>query len=1283
MAKKNNFSYHNGQEVEETILASKPELSRDVRVAEANVPAKWAVGNVILDLYEVRKIRKELDYAEGGFGRVYRVYHRGWDMEMAVKSPRAGKFSTDEQKDNFTRECEAWINLGLHPNIVSCYYVRRLGNIPRVFAEFIEGGSLLDWIISKRLYDGDHDETLKRMLDIVIQIAWGLNYGHEKNLIHRDAKPANILVTVDGVAKVTDFGMANARAEAGEDVGSRPVEMSIQATYGGMTPRYRSPEQAQIAELHKVESDKAMLPKLTRRTDIWSWGLSVLEMFIGEMKWPFGEAAPEVLAGYLERGAEDKSIPKMPKGLMDLLRQCFQHNPDDRPHDFVKVTDALRALYKNIFGDEYFREQPEPIKHRADGLNNQAVSLLDLGQPKEAEKVFEHALALHPDHLESTYNLGLAQWRRGKIDDVTVQKRLGRLWLTSQHWRLAILSAHAALEACNCKLAIETLEDLIEQDIQRPEVQSLLKSAQTLLPTSRVCLRTLNGHIREVSSVVLSTDTRRALSGSNDKTLKLWDLDTGVCLRTFEHLMPTQLDFGHFGFHVGSVALSVDGCSALSGGSDQMLKFWDVATGNCLKKFEGLGGSVTACILSADGRYILSGDVSGSLKLWDIATGTCIQTLKHGHWVESVALSRDGRHALSASDDVDGSLRLWDITTGACLKKFEWNKGCAMSVALSADGRYALSGSSDSTLKLFDVSTGICVRTFEGHTGRVESVALSADGRYALSGSDDCTLKLWDASTGVCLRTFDGHRGPVHSIVMSEDGRHALSGSGDSTLKLWNLGTWISRAPLQIKKPAIPETAAIIAAQFEKHIREAGEFLVQHHAVKSAESVRRARALPGCERHKEALRAWSTLYCHLPRRYFSGGREARTLRGHKHEVTSVALSADGRYILSGDVSGRLKLWDIATGTCIQTLKHGDWVESVALSRDGRHALSASDDEDGSLRLWDITTGACLKKFEWNNGGTLSLVLSADERYALSGDSDSGILKLFDISTGICVRAFQGHDHVESVALSADGRNALAGCRDITVENEIATPFSKRKRTENFTLKLWDLTTGNCLRTLRDHKDNVTSVALSIDGRYALSGSKDKTMKMWDLTTGNCLRTLRDHKDNVTSVALSIDDRYALSGSCDNTVKLWKMSTGACRWTFEGHSDSVTSVALNKDGRFALSGSKDKTLKLWMLDWELDNKEPADWDEEARPYLNVFLMQQIPFAGVFPVDRKPIDDEDNQTSIHRVRPIWNEIDFERLLEILAFAGLGWLRPEGVHRELEKMARNWPPTLSGKN
>jgi serine/threonine protein kinase len=129
----------------------------------------WQSGQVLLDTYEVKKL-----LGEGGMGKVYRVHHKSWDIDLAVKRPKPEIFSKAKGKENFIREAETWIELGLHPHIATCYYVRSMDDIPTLFAECVEGGSLESWIVeSKKLYEGGVEKALERILDIAIQFAWG------------------------------------------------------------------------------------------------------------------------------------------------------------------------------------------------------------------------------------------------------------------------------------------------------------------------------------------------------------------------------------------------------------------------------------------------------------------------------------------------------------------------------------------------------------------------------------------------------------------------------------------------------------------------------------------------------------------------------------------------------------------------------------------------------------------------------------------------------------------------------------------------------------------------------------------------------------------------------------------------------------------------------------------------------------------------------------------------------------------------------------------------------
>jgi WD40 repeat protein len=327
---------------------------------------------------------------------------------------------------------------------------------------------------------------------------------------------------------------------------------------------------------------------LTRRSDIWSWALSVLEMFQGELTWGHGTVADQALVNYLEVGAEDPLLPQMPMLVGELLQQCFQHVPDRRPHDLLAVARELQGIYQQETGEIYPRQEPQVVNNVADSLNNRAVSLFDLGKQEEALQVWEQALQVQPHHLEATYNRGLILWRSARIDDSALFKTLENVRNShSEDWKVDYLLALVHLERNDCETVIDTLERMQVVATVEEEMKSLLREAHQLLPQSRRLLRTLTGHLRQVFPVCLSTDSRFALSGSFDYTLKLWEMATGKCLRTFT---------GHIG-DVFSVCLSTDSQFALSGSNDNTLKLWEMATGKCLRTFTGHASNVTSSVL--------------------------------------------------------------------------------------------------------------------------------------------------------------------------------------------------------------------------------------------------------------------------------------------------------------------------------------------------------------------------------------------------------------------------------------------------------------------------------------------------------------------------------------------------------------------------------------------------------------------------------------------------------------------------------------------------------------
>ncbi|KAL2886164.1 Vegetative incompatibility protein HET-E-1 [Ceratocystis lukuohia] len=749
------------------------------------------------------------------------------------------------------------------------------------------------------------------------------------------------------------------------------------------------------------------------------------------------------------------------------------------------------------------------------------------------------------------------------------------------------------------------------------------------------CLQTLEGHDGGVTSVIFSSDGRRLVSGSDDKTAKIWDATSGTCLQTLE---------GHHNA-VTSVMLSNDGQKLASGSGNKTVKVWDATSGVCLHTLKGRDNWATPVVFSNCGQRLASGSSDKTVKIWDTTSGACLQTLKRHHAnVSLVVFSSDGQRLASGSRDM--AVKVWNANSGACLQTLKrrhddvrsvgssndiqrpgskpmdlaskvWDTASSAysqtlqrrdayvsSMAFSKDGQQLALGSEDMTVTIWDVTSGTCLQTLRGHHGSVTSVAFSNDGQRLASGSLDATVMIWDATSGVRLLALKGHRGLVTSLVFSKDGQRLVSGSRDKTVKIWDatsippLPTSMSNGEF-VKSAVLNCTSRLLLWSKDMTVNPWNAtlgapilaFKGHSYTIRSVAFSNNGQRLASGSDDKTA-KIWDA----------TSGACLQTLRGHSNYVTSVVFSHDGRQLATGSEDMTVKIWDVASGVCLRTLKgHDSWVISVMFSNDGQRLVSGS--EDKVVKIWDAASGACRQTLEGHDSWVTSVVFSNDGRRLLS-ESDDKTVKIWNMTSGTCLQTLGGHESlVTSVVFSSDGHRLASASWDKTVkiwdaasgaclqtlEGHVMSVISAvlsndgqrlASGSDDKTVRIWDATTGVCLHTLKGHRASVASVTFSHDGQRLASGSNDKTVKIWEATTGVCMRTFKGHDDHVTSVLFSSDGRRLASGSWDKTAKIWDVASGACLRTFKGHEDYVTSVVFSSCGRRLASGSRDKTIKIW-------------------------------------------------------------------------------------------------------
>ncbi|MGY1761042.1 caspase family protein [Geodermatophilus sp. SYSU D00779] len=294
-------------------------------------------------------------------------------------------------------------------------------------------------------------------------------------------------------------------------------------------------------------------------------------------------------------------------------------------------------------------------------------------------------------------------------------------------------------------------------------------------PARPELIQTLTGHTEGVEAVAVTPDGEQIVSGSNDDTMRVWDLATGETLQTLT---------GHTG-SVRAVAVTPDGEQIVSGGSDGTVRVWDLATGETLQTLTGHTEGVEAVAVTPGGQQIVSGGSDGTVRVWDLATGETLQTLTgHTEGVEAVAVTPGGQQIVSGGSD--GTVRVWDLATGETLRALTGDTYNVRAVAVTPGGQQIVSGGSDGTVQVRDLATGETLQTLTGHYGSVRAVAVTPDGEQIVSGGNDDTVRVWDLATGEMVWTLTGHTNNVEAVAVTPDGRRIVSGSHDDTVRVWS-----------------------------------------------------------------------------------------------------------------------------------------------------------------------------------------------------------------------------------------------------------------------------------------------------------------------------------------------------------------------------------------------------------------------------------------------------------------------------------------------------------------
>jgi WD40 repeat protein len=1091
-------------------------------------------------------------------------------------------------------EAQAWVELGLHPHTVSCFYVRTLGGVPRVFAEWVDGGSLAEAIESGRLYAGP--DPLATVADIAIQFAWGLAHAHDRGLIHQDVKPANVMLTRGGQVKVTDFGLTRA-ATAAPDQPDTTTGGTVLTPAGGYTPAYASPEQLRRA------------PTLSRRTDTYSYGLSVLTMLTGGCDWPLATVGAEQLARLLD-GSRRSAVGPIPRDLADLLAACLAADGCDRPHTMTQVADALTAVYALHAGRPHPRSRPAAADLLAATLNNRALSLLDLGQEAAASAVLDEAVGLDPGQTEVVYNRAMLRWELGALSDRDAVAELRSLTEAApDRWQAWVHLADVNRRRRDPQGTAQALAAARTAGAPPEELGRFgADGAATTDLDRRRRLADGGAPVRQVEFV----DAAVVLAVRMDGTTQAWELGDGTDRPGYEvprglltTPRPSQLPCGP------PTYLRRTGTFVVPR-SDGSFLTWYPRTGgtSTVEVFEGPSpvhhDEETATTPFGQERSrrrrrvigpetvevgpnrLASAAADGRVRVWDPRgrRPAVAMTVAAADLAPNLAASGDGSRLAAA--DGRGDVTVWDLRArdggsdavalhlgAAVLDEVpapEYARVAIRRLAISPDGERLLVQVHHVAIGIWELASGDPQRTLAGHGSNVSAVAAFPGGRYVAAAGFDGAVSLWDLDAGTCLRTVTLPHGYAHTLTVSADDRQLAAGTSDGEVYAWDLADLGALPPVP-RAIAVPELAESLL-EARSRVDELVEACDRHVAARAwgraAACLEEARAVDGYERHPELLERWRQVGRHRVPHGLRDAWQVTEIHAHTDQVHALAIDPQATTLASGGADGDLHLWELTTGRRLASRPraHGGG-NIVCLAYDPSSGSLVSGGFDGHVRLWDPVTleprGGWLV-----HGAGIHGVRFAPDGSVLAVAAVKGLTVTYTPSgRRVAKRSLLGR-HLYSVDVAPDGETIAVAASD----------------------GAWYLLDAASLRVLGrvpGHDGNVFCAVFGPDGQQVLSAGQDRTLRVWDVHTGRCLRTLEGHDDMVLECRFTRDGRHAASVAWDGTLRLWRLGAPEPLRTFTAHPGQVQAMAISADAFSLATGGWDERVRVWLLDWDLDGR----------------------------------------------------------------------------------------------
>jgi WD40 repeat protein len=482
------------------------------------------------------------------------------------------------------------------------------------------------------------------------------------------------------------------------------------------------------------------------------------------------------------------------------------------------------------------------------------------------------------------------------------------------------------------------------------------------------------GHEMGVNSAIYTMDGEKIISASSDKTIKIWNVRTGDCIKTLT---------GHIG-SVNSVELAPNSQHIISASDDHTLKLWDIVSGQCLRTYSGHQDKVQSAIFSINGQLILSGSDDKTLKLWDVETGKCLRTYYgHSEKIRTFNFSMDCKKILSASSDND--IREWETESGICLNQLNCSNfimGLNSSIYSKDSERILAAGEAGGIVELC-LKSGQMVRRISA-PDNIVGLSYSPNWKKILFGSWDKTIYEYDALTGKCLNTFIGHAGWISHTIYSPGGDKILSASSDFSIKEWNAKTGEN---IQTYKGFSKQIWKTLFSTDGKKILSSQNGILKEWDFESGRCIQifegKSTIVSNLEYNINKERILSLFHLNSIKEWCQKSGELIRNYGIPNVLPTYAVyRPDGKAILADYMDFTIREWSTENGILLREYPYPTFLEDRAwaidfmkYSPDGNRFTVVYSDR--IIRQWDTKTGKLLHHFKLDDERQLGITLILD------------------------------------------------------------------------------------------------------------------------------------------------------------------------------------------------------------------------------------------------------------------------------------------------------------------